>query len=660
MDEQKGVQSGAGEEKTCHACGAVHTGHFCPVCGAKSKEEMTFCPVCGMDRKDDAAFCLNCGFSFTGQATGVAAVTPAPNAPKPVFIPRKVETQVTPTTQTTLTRRPAAASKTTGVKKKPLSNKTKILIGVAAAAVVALIALLIYFMTGSGAGSDKAPSTEGLVYLLNDDGVSYSVASSDSEMLTGEVRVPETIQGRPVTAIKEHGFANMQITSVVLPASVTTIENGAFYGCEQLTSITLTGVSVIGDNAFENCVNLTDVTLRNHMSSIGKSAFGNCKDLTSIVLPVNLYFELQEYAFSGCDSLVNVGMGGLREIPTGAFADCSSLSHVNWNTVKTIGEDAFAYCTGLASVSLPDSVKTVKDQAFFGCSSLTSFTLGRGVTSFGVRVLANCSALESLSVVGGNITYTAEGNALYDTRKDMLVMGLDGCVISADMNLKEIAPYAFAATPLTSIEIPDNIEIVGEGAFDGCKNLTSIAFGTGFRYLGKFAFRGCDVLEEIHLATYEWNFSEEENGTYNADDLIMGMEEPARAVEVMRNLNGFYFISSATGNDEEGTHTLTTYYITVTDDKGSPVSGVSVRLRNVKTGEYTEYVRTDVGGVATFTDIPLLTYDVQLVLPPMGYTHEDRYQLETGGYAVDGQVPEGTTQCSMTIFELKYELSLVG
>ena len=59
-----------------------------------------------------------------------------------------------------------------------------------------------------------------------------------NESSTGELIIPSTIEGLPVTHISERAFANCRnLTSVIIPDSVTYIGTYAFAGCNKLTSV---------------------------------------------------------------------------------------------------------------------------------------------------------------------------------------------------------------------------------------------------------------------------------------------------------------------------------------------------------------------------------------------------------------------------------------
>ncbi|WP_461256938.1 leucine-rich repeat domain-containing protein, partial [Treponema sp. R80B11-R83G3] len=107
------------------------------------------------------------------------------------------------------------------------------------------------------------------------------------------VKIPEKINGLPVTAIEDSAFYKKELTSVTIPNSVTVIGNWAFYG-NKLTGVTIPNtVTTIGEDAFsEN--QLTSVIIPNSVTVIGESAFYR-NQLTSVTVPDSV--NIKQYAF---------------------------------------------------------------------------------------------------------------------------------------------------------------------------------------------------------------------------------------------------------------------------------------------------------------------------------------------------------------------------
>lgn len=143
---------------------------------------------------------------------------------------------------------------------------------------------------------------------------------------TGELNIPDTLEGLPVTHIGDSAFRECAgLTSVTLPESLTTIGAYAFRECTGLTAIYIPdSVSSMGSQAFNRCENLQQVRLSESLTSIQRNTFGYCYSLESITIPSGIG-TLAGNAFLDCSSLSTVFFrGGLPNIGGGAFSGIAS------------------------------------------------------------------------------------------------------------------------------------------------------------------------------------------------------------------------------------------------------------------------------------------------------------------------------------------------
>lgn len=101
----------------------------------------------------------------------------------------------------------------------------------------------------------------------------------------------------------------------------------------------------------------------------------------------------------------------------------------------------------------------------------------------------------------------------------------------AEYVVEGIGNSAFSGcTDLTSISIPNSVTTIGGAAFRGCSSLTSIAFPDKLKSVGQFAFKDCSRLISAHITDISaWcniNFSNAySNPLYYAHSLYLNGEE---------------------------------------------------------------------------------------------------------------------------------------
>ncbi|MBE6753714.1 MAG: hypothetical protein E7559_05095 [Ruminococcaceae bacterium] len=205
----------------------------------------------------------------------------------------------------------------------------------------------------------------------------------------GDVVIPSSINGIPVTGIGEQAFMEQtSITSLTIPGSVKDIGNFAFHKCTNLSSLTLSeGLATTGEHCFNQCNSLTSVTVPASLRSYGYGSFMECENLRSIdVSPGNTNYRSKDgvlFNYSGTELLAcPMGYVGHYDIPenvkiitVGAFHCCSNISSVTLNEeLESIENHAFSN-TKLTSIDIPSSVNSIGAYAFYQCSDLSSIRI---------------------------------------------------------------------------------------------------------------------------------------------------------------------------------------------------------------------------------------------------------------------------------------------
>lgn len=205
-------------------------------------------------------------------------------------------------------------------------------------------------------------------YEVNEEG-DYEITSieyNDPDSI--DVKIPDKIDGRPVTGIGAEAFkADAFISSIELPDSITYIADLAFYGC--------TG--------------LTEVVIPDSVTSIGQGAFMLCSELKTIKLSANLV-TINNYAFMNCTALESITIPEKVEaIGEGAFFSCETIEEIVIPaSVKSVGKGAFIYCHKLANVTVNNAQMTfpkTEDEKYIGvfvtCDDNLKITAPTGSTA---------------------------------------------------------------------------------------------------------------------------------------------------------------------------------------------------------------------------------------------------------------------------------------
>ena len=174
------------------------------------------------------------------------------------------------------------------------------------------------------------------------------------------------------------------------------------------------------------------------------------------------------------------------------------------NGVDTINSNAFSSFTSLQDIVLPNTLTEIGEFAFNNCSNLLSINIPSSVLSIGNNICRYCSKLTTITVDSENTAYSANDNVLFNITQTELIIypaGKTSASYDVTQNITTFAPYAFAgATGLSEINIPNNVETLGESCFSYCSNLTNITFNnTIITRIPDECFSNCTSLLSITI-----------------------------------------------------------------------------------------------------------------------------------------------------------------
>ena len=153
--------------------------------------------------------------------------------------------------------------------------------------------------------------------------------------------------------------------------------------------------------------------------------------------------------------------------------------------VTEIQPNAFAGCTNLEEVVLPDSLNFIYLNAFRDCPNLTDVVLPRSVNYVGFAAYKGSG---KGTFTGSVAVYDAQ--AFSETTFDTISLPV-GSDISAD--------NMFSATKASEIILPEDLEVVGKGAFSNTENLHEINLPETVRVIGEYAFTNMRGLMSLNL-----------------------------------------------------------------------------------------------------------------------------------------------------------------
>jgi hypothetical protein len=168
-----------------------------------------------------------------------------------------------------------------------------------------------------------------------------------------------------------------------------------------------------------------------------------------------------------------------------------------------IGEGEYSFYgvknKDVTSCVIPEGFTEIRVLAFDHYLSLTSVVIPASMQEIEELAFARCPNLESIVVAEGNPRYKVVDNCLIDTETKTLICGLKDAVIPADGSVEVIGEGAFCGCKIEQVVIPDTVTEIRGYAFSECDRLRSISLPAGITEIAPHTFRECKAMETIDL-----------------------------------------------------------------------------------------------------------------------------------------------------------------
>lgn len=300
---------------------------------------------------------------------------------------------------------------------------------------------LEYTCTPSDPLSDiRFVSGDSSIVSVDSDGTLYAINAGTAFVIVYDTYSGNTAQCR--VTVEKNVYNGMLYTVNDGKITITHYE-GEDETADIPSDIDGLPVTEIGKGAFMYSPTLKKITIPASVTSIHSSSFAGCVALAEIsVSSDNEKFTSKNGALYSRDGKQLIccpaGKAGEFKIPDGVIA---------------ISEDAFNMCIGITKITFPKSIELIPASAFLSCESLTAFEI---------------SASSNYSVKDG-VLYTKDMGALvrYPTAKD-------GAYV-----------------------MPDSVQLVKSGAFDGCVAVSEITLSKNLKNIENGALSGVISLEKI-------------------------------------------------------------------------------------------------------------------------------------------------------------------
>lgn len=277
---------------------------------------------------------------------------------------------------------------------------------------------------------------------------------------------------------------------IKLPECIDSIGENAFMGSNIESVVLPDGLEKISEDAFSLQKSLKFIYLPDSLWEIGQQAFAFCDALTSVVIPENV-FSIESEAFMSCKSLKDIYIcGSSTDICEDAF-----LTRCKDMVIHCLpGSNAEMYCK---ENDIPYDHKkaseTLREYTVEEINKKPKATASEAYNESAEQesdVKEDAVAEEPIAVLLEDCTIERKVLTACNTTAQHIVL---------PKGISVIDKYLFCQKDLMSVEIPEGVRELREGAFCECTKLKKVTLPNTLQKIGKYAFSACDRIERLEI-----------------------------------------------------------------------------------------------------------------------------------------------------------------
>ena len=293
----------------------------------------------------------------------------------------------------------------------------------------------------------------------------------------------------------------------------------------------------------------------NHTATIVKDTIDGYQSLTEVIIPETITSEGVTYtvtaigddAFAGCTALTTVELPNTLEVIGYRAFEASGLTQITLpSSVTDIYLNAFLNCSAIESIKISDGITSVADMLFSSCAALTTLELGKDVQSIGMIAFMGSIALTEITchaVVPPSVSMMVFASSIFESATlyvpaESIDAYKEASTWKDFLNIKAIGDTTITTPTITVIEvegifyklnsekhtatvvedtindyqtivnlvIPETIthneanyivNNIGDGAFMGCPELTTIELPSTMETIGMAAFLNSPEIKTV-------------------------------------------------------------------------------------------------------------------------------------------------------------------